>query len=71
MYQICGLEASFPGPIVIFLLRERNNIDMQNARGKNSHREKNSHSYAKRRKVKPPIKPCEAVVYIQRVLQSG
>ena len=47
---ICGLEASFPGPIVIFLLRERNIIDMQNARGKNSHREKNSHSYVKRRK---------------------
>ena len=34
---ICGLEASFPGPIVIFLLRERNIIDMQNAWGKNSH----------------------------------
>jgi hypothetical protein len=34
---ICGLEASFPGPIVIFLLRERNIMDMQNAWGKNSH----------------------------------
>ena len=35
--KICGLEASFPGPIVIFLLRERNIMDMQNAWGKNSH----------------------------------
>ena len=35
--MICGLEASFPGPIVIFLLRERNIMDMQNAWGKNSH----------------------------------
>jgi hypothetical protein len=25
---ICGLEASFPGPIVIFLLRSRNIIDI-------------------------------------------
>jgi hypothetical protein len=53
---ICGLEASFPGPIVIFLLRERNIIDMQNGRGKNSHREKNSHSS---KKVRPPINPVK------------
>jgi hypothetical protein len=27
-FKICGLEASFPGPIVIFLLRSRNIIDI-------------------------------------------
>ena len=46
---ICGLEASFPGPIVIFLLRSRNIIDMQK-------RMQKCETYVKRPKSEPPIK---------------
>ena len=46
---ICGLEASFPGPIAIFLLRSRNIIDMQI-------RMQKCETYVKRPKSEPPIK---------------